>query len=243
MKKLMKRNQVIIAALAIMIVVAGYLNLTRDSAKPTGAKVTPTDAAKNDGTADPDSEGAGNFVDISDGDSIPVADDGSLILAENQKVSTTPAPTPGSEDSKTDASNPSQTGDDTPGNSVLASTELTPDYFVSAKLSREQIRAKNREALMAIVQDSSISEELKADAMKTLVNMTKNAEKEDICESLLEAKGFQEIVVHIEEDSVNVTVNAASITQQEVAQIEDIIIRETGVKVSQIYVQHAVTSD
>lgn len=238
MKKLMKRNQVIIAALAIMIVVAGYLNLTRDSAEPTGAKVTPTDTAKNEPTQDPDSEGAGNFADISDVDSIPVGDDGSLILAENQKVSPSPSPTPSG-----DASTPTQTGDDTPGSSVLASAELSPDYFVSAKLSREQIRAKNRETLMAIVQDDSISEELKADAMETLVNMTKNAEKEDICESLLEAKGFQEIVVHIEEDSVNVIVNAASITQQEVAQIEDVIIRETGVKVSQIYVQHAITSD
>ncbi len=241
MKKIMKRNQVIIAALAVMIVVAGYLNLTRESAQTAGASVTPTGGADKDASNDMDSEGAGNFVDISDEDTIPVGDDGSMILTENQKVTQAPTPTPSGSVLQSDDT--TQADDDTPGSSILASTELSPDYFISAKLSREQIRSKNREALMAIVQDETISEELKADAMQTLVNMTKNAEKEDICESLLEARGFEEIVVHIEEDAVNVIVNAASITQQEVAQIEDVILRETEVSVSQIYVQHAVTSD
>lgn len=236
MKKIMKKNQIIIAALAVMIVVAGYLNLTQNDSKSAGKEAKPTETAKTGETDDEDTR-PGDFADISD-TSIPVNDDGSLALNENQNPTKTPTA------SEKDAQQTgTQTGEDNPGSAVLASTELSADFFVSAKLSREQTRSKNKETLMAIVQDKSISEDLKKDAMDTLVAMTKNAEKEDICESLLGARGFEEIVVRIEEEGVNVIVNAATINEQELAQIEDVIMRETGVKLDKIIVQHAVTTD
>ncbi len=237
MKKILKKNQIIIAALAVMIVVAGYLNLTQKGSKAADKKTTPTEAASNVGGED-GKDGAGDFADIADG-SIPVSDNGNLVLTENKKPSSTPAADKDGETTET-GKNPN---DDTPGNAILASTELSPDFFVSAKLSREQTRSKNKATLMAIVQDKTISDELKKDAMETLVAMTKNAEKEDICESLLGARGFEEIVVHIEKEGVNVIVNAATISEQELARIEDVIIKETGVKLDKIVVQHAVTTE
>lgn len=237
MKKIMKKNQFIIAALAVMIVVAGYLNLTQKDSKTTNKKGAPTEAATNVSSNDV-KDGAGEFADIAD-EEIPVSDDGSLILKENQKPGET---TPEGKDGETTETG-TKTDDDTPGNAVLASTELSPDFFVSAKLSREQTRSKNKETLMAIVQDKTISDDLKKDAMAALVAMTKNAEKEDVCESLLGARGFEEIVVHIEEGGINVIVNAATLSEQELAQIEDVIIKETGVKLEKIIVQHAITTE
>ncbi len=249
MKKILKRNQVIIAALAIMIVVAGYLNLSGDpmenAVSGPGKDISGTPTAEQTGTT---------------GDIFTVADDGEIPTKPAEDTATDDAAigdTDSEDAEKVDAS--ADTGEeitdgkelaskdgennDTPGAAVLASTQLSADFFSGAKLSREQIRAQNKETLMGIVNDKSISEELKQDAVAALVAMTENAELEDVTESLLEAKGFADVVVHIENSSVDVILNAASLTEAQTAQIEDIVMRKTGIDAEGIVITHAVMED
>ncbi len=230
MKKMLKRNQVIIAALAIMIVVAGYLNLTGNP----GAEVS-----KNGQTAELSSTPK---VEEEKEDIFTVSDNGEFITDDEEEKKETEASDEKKEEGKETGGDVSDK-DDTPGNAILASTQLSADFFTGAKLSREQIRAKNEATLMGIVNDESISEELKADAISALIDMTKNAETEDLTESLLEAKGYSDVVVRIEEGTVDVILNAAALTETQVAQIEDVVIRKTGAKAEQIVITHAVLED
>ena len=77
---------------------------------------------------------------------------------------------------------------------------------------------------------------MKADAIASMNRMTDRAEKELDAELLLEAKGFKDSVVSINDDSVDVIVGAVEITDEQKAQIEDIVTRKTERNVSDIVI-------
>lgn len=116
-----------------------------------------------------------------------------------------------------------------PGTAILTSAQIS-----TAKLNREQIRAKNKESLMEIVNNNDISNEVKQEAVDKLTSMTDASEKEVACELLLEAKGFKGSIVSIVDQKADVVINASSITDAQRAQIEDILKRKTGLSADKI---------
>lgn len=116
-----------------------------------------------------------------------------------------------------------------PGTAILTSAQIS-----TAKLNREQIRAKNKESLMEIVNNNDISNEVKQEAVDKLTSMTDASEKEVACELLLEAKGFKDSIVSIVDQKADVVINASSITDAQRAQIEDILKRKTGLSADKI---------
>ena len=105
-----------------------------------------------------------------------------------------------------------------------------------AKLLKEQTRAKNKETLLEIINSAEVSDEQKQAAIDSMVQMTAIAEKEAAAEILLEAKGFQDVVVSINGDAVDVVVNAATLDDAMRAQIEDIVKRKTEVAAENIII-------
>ena len=122
------------------------------------------------------------------------------------------------------------------GEAVLVSNTVTGNYFEEAKLSREQTRAKNKETLTSLVNNENVTSEQKDKAMNEIMKMTEISEKETATENLLSAKGFQEAVVTILSDSVDVVVNAEDLTEQQIAQIEDIVKRKTECSADKIVI-------
>ena len=98
------------------------------------------------------------------------------------------------------------------------------------------MRSKNEASLLEIINNTDISEDMKVDAIASMNRMTDRAEKELDAELLLEAKGFKDSVVSINDDSVDVIVGAAEITDEQKAQIEDIETRKTERNVSDIVI-------
>jgi stage III sporulation protein AH len=101
-------------------------------------------------------------------------------------------------------------------------------------LNKEQTRAKNKEALLEIVNNENISSEQKQDAIDTMVSMTTIAEKENAAETLLKTKGFENSVVSITDGSVDVVIGKTQLSDAERAQVEDIVKRKTDVSVENI---------
>ena len=66
-----------------------------------------------------------------------------------------------------------------------------------AKVTREQVRAKNKEDLLSIIDNQNLSDEQKQDAVNQMVQMTDLAEKEPQLRTLLASKGFDEAVVSL----------------------------------------------
>ena len=69
-----------------------------------------------------------------------------------------------------------------------------------------------------------------------MIELTEIAEKENAAETLLMAKGFADPVVSISSDKVDVVINAASITDPQRAQIEDVVKRKAEVGAESIVI-------
>ena len=98
-----------------------------------------------------------------------------------------------------------------------------------AKVTREQVRAQNKETLQSIIDNTNISDEEKQDAVAQMVQMTQLSEQETAIETLMAAKGFSEAVVSLTADSADIVVNAKELTDANRAQIEDIVTRKTDI--------------
>ena len=269
MKNIFKKNQIIIVALAVMIIIAGYLQYSGRNNKD---KANTADIGNGE-VLDYDTNAQTKGDNILDGDYVELEGDVSSDLmdptAEGKTKDTTQVTTEGSEmdakgkDSTETASEDgkdkaeevatydvSDTGEVVAqdekdsaetGEAVLVSTTISPNYFVTNKLEREQTRAKIKADYNAIIDNANLTDAVKADAVQKYLTLTSNAEKESATESLLEAKGFADAFVRITDvGKVDVVINAVSISERETAQIEDIVKRETGATSKDIVIQPVV---
>lgn len=238
MKNIFKKNQVIIAALAIMIVVAGYLNFTQDKiGNPDFAEpVSQTENGKQGVTesAAPVPQG-----DLEDGTDM-LDEQGNLINdqmeLENQANNEVPDDAEKKDGEKKEEGTTTSKAEQAPGEAVLANKAIGSEFFAAAKLDREQTRAKSKETLNEIINNTKLSDDAQQEAVQKMIELTTISEKETLTETLLEAKGFPETIVTINDGGVDVVVNANELTEQQMAQIEDIVKRKTGISADHIVI-------
>lgn len=213
MKKIVKKNQIVIAALAVMIAAAGYMNYS--------GKLFPNKTK----TQETNSELANKeLLDISDEDTS--VSSGDIKSQDSDTGDNTGNTTDGNSDGSVDG---------TPGEAVLTNGTVS-SVAAQAKVSREQVRSKNKETLQSMIDNKNLSEEEKQKAVDQMVQMTEISEKETAAESLLAAKGFNDSVVSITDDQADVIVGASELSDANRAQIEDIVTRKTGVAAQNIVI-------
>lgn len=265
-KKLWKRNQIMITALALMIAIAGYLNFTGKQIDDeilvtTSAQFEEANAVIDDSAST--KEDSATIYDISDedieslseiesldydielsstdyideasaesiGESASIEDgtDTASIDTQNEETVATNAEAAATETAS------SETNDEIPGEAVFTSTTAVTN-LAAANLTKEQTRAKNKEALLEIINNTNVSDSAKQQAIDSMIEMTEIAEKECSAEILLEAKGFDDVVVSISGDTVDVMVGLSDLTDAQRAQIEDIVKRKTGISAENIII-------
>ena len=224
MKNMVKKNQVMITALALMIAVAGYLNfagnrITQEEIVTTGSDTVETAKVTGDDSQYEDIQSMDSELVLEEDHYLEQSMDD--ILAEDITVDEENADLEAGSDSVEEI-----TGD-VPGEAVFTSV-AGMDSLSGAKLLKEQTRAKSRETFLEIINNTNIAEEQKQEAIDGMIELTDVAEKETAAEILLEAKGFEDVVVSITDDMVDVVVNTAELTEAQRAQIEDIVVRKTG---------------
>lgn len=224
MKNMVKKNQVMITALALMIAVAGYLNfagnrITQEEIVTTGSDTVETAKVTGDDSQYEDIQSMDSELVLEEDNYLEQSMDD--ILAEDITVDEENADLEAGSDSVEEI-----TGD-VPGEAVFTSV-AGMDSLSGAKLLKEQTRAKSRETFLEIINNTNIAEEQKQEAIDGMIELTDVGEKETAAEILLEAKGFEDVVVSITDDMVDVVVNTAELTEAQRAQIEDIVVRKTG---------------
>lgn len=209
MKKIFKKNQLIITGLALMIAAAGYLSYSSKGITNEAKKEENQNLAKEEyEISDEDIAEGDIFTDTED----TVADAEGMTTEEAEEAN--------------------------PGEAVLTSTgAATVDFAAEAKLSREQVRSKNKESLLEIINNKELEQASKQAAIDQMVKMTDVAEKEEAAEMLLEAKGFTNVVVSITDDSADIVLDMGKDpTDAKRAQVEDIVKRKTGVSAENIII-------
>ncbi len=123
---------------------------------------------------------------------------------------------------------------DEAGKAVFVNNSNDTSYFIQAKLEREQARAKQKDILTEMINNTNIEQGKKATAADEMLKIQERIEKETAAEAMIEAKGFKEVYVRIDDETVDVVVNKSELSEAEIAQIEDIIKRKTGATVDKI---------
>lgn len=233
MKKIFKKNQIIITALALMIAVAGYLSFTNGNLDDTKvAKEANADVAD---TYDYEISDEDTLLE---GEIFTDTEDNSVETGAMSSTETSGEVGMETADAQTDATEtgmPEESG--IPGEAVLTSNTLeNVDFAAEMKLNREQMRAKNKESLLDIVNNTNIDEAAKQEAVNQMIAMTDIAERETAAEMLLEAKGFTDVVVSITDNTADVVLNMGEVTDAKRAQIEDIVKRKTNISAENIVI-------
>ncbi len=237
MKNMVKKNQIMITALAIMIAVAGYLNFAGTRITDEEIMTTGTDSAViSNGSSEvvEDTDVAAMFEisdeDMEQAESYDIESMDSEVVTEQENYLEETM-----EDTMAEMADEQISETETPGEAVFTSS-ASLDTLSGAKLMKEQVRAKNKETLLEIINNVNISEEQKQEAIDGMIALTDIAEKETAAEILLEAKGFEDVVVSITDGMVDVVVNSSELTEAQRAQIEDIVIRKTGIGAENIVI-------
>ena len=225
-RKLFRRNQIIITTLAVMIAAAGYLNYAGKRDLEAGSRLSQAgslELSEEDLMAENLAAQSETVSDILSLDNDPAEgevaeagpEDTSLALGDNGtggEASTQEGELSGN---STDTGNTGESADpagyENPGEAVLTSGMSVADYIAGVQLSREQIRAKNKETLMSLINSTNIDEAAKQQAIQDMIRITEISEEENAAETLLMAKGFADPVVSITDDKVDVVIHASSI--------------------------------
>lgn len=228
----MKKNQIMITALAVMIAIAGYLNFAGNKISEESLVVSDDVMTEEEMTA---------LLDLSEEDIVSDIDslEEEAVLTENyteeemvvvtDEVALEEEPVY-SEIEVELTSNQEEAEEDvvegTPGEAVFTSTHAV-STLSAAKLLKEQTRAKNKEALTEIVNNEILDSAQKEEAVADMVELTRRSEMEMEAEILLSSKGFTETVVSIGENSVDVVVCLETLSDAQLAQIMDVVTRKT----------------
>jgi stage III sporulation protein AH len=273
MKNIFKKNHIIITALAIMIVIAGYLSFTND------------DAADKKDAIQTDAMNSGDYEEFTDSEGVDVATTTGTdttgtkndTTAADKDTTLDDANAADKDAEATDDENDETTGTDkdadelgdisdedmlanaqdvtdngeldleegVPGEAVLANaaSKIDASYFVANKFEREQVRAKIKENYMDIINSKELSKEQKQAAVDSMLEFNDIMAKEKKAEMILEAKGFADSIVFMNEGTVDVVVNAEALTDQQLAIIESVVKDETGVAIENIDINPAVFSE
>lgn len=236
MKQILKKNQIIISVIAIMLIAAGYMNYTSNEKQALETAVL-TDSEKYAGIGD------ATLV------SANVADNNDLVNNdETQNTDNENNDTSKDEDKKDEIKSNEQNTENkendknTVQNEVKTSTTVTEtsgdQYFAELRLERDKMYSQMLESYQKILSNSQISEaqkEISENEIKK-INDTRNAIM--IAENLIKNKGFQDLIIFINGDSISIIVKAKELKEEQIAQIQNIISRELKGEIENIHISN-----
>ena len=235
----LKRNQIIMTVLVFMIAVAAYLNTQQPVTDEANVEVADTTMQN---TNNAEKEEIDFFAGYDEQAAIEAESVAKVDGASEDMQKLVVMPNEGAELSMGDATQTDtisatitkKTEEALQNSDVAVNKTLDVDYFSEEKLLREQSRAQQVDQLSEYVANENLDQEAKAKAAANLIEIQERIEKESSAEALLKAKGFKEVYVRIDDETVDVVVNKAELTDTDIAQIEEIVNRKTGYSVGKI---------
>lgn len=219
--KILKKNQLAILVIALMLVTAGYLNYTSNS---------DTMLTSNSNTVNDKLAAIGDATLVNSGELLEEQDKQTIANAiENANSQNTVGNTVNTESN--------QVENTVPTNAETKKNEKD-EYFTNSKMEREKMYSQMLESYQKLLENTTISAEQKTVCQQEIakINQTKNAIM--IAENLISTKGFEDCVIFVNDASVNIIVKAENLETDQIAQIQNIIARELKVEVENIHISN-----
>lgn len=219
-----KKNQILACAVTMMFVTAGYLNYKYDPNRPYDIEVTGIieenlgDAVLVDanGVIEDTTPVFYNSTDLVRNDKNDLHNSEKINQETNKKIS-----------------------GDLNNQSILMAEKVfkeIEDYFISTRIDRTNNYAQQIESYENILENESVSNEQKNKAQEQIEEINRIRNSIMIAENLIKLKGFEETVILVNEDSINVIVASENLTSAEVAKIQSIIVNEFSVDISKVHI-------
>ena len=219
--KILKKNQVIIYVIAIMIMTAGYLNYTTN--------INEEMIKANAGTEVNAKTETGKEIE-----EIGTEVNAETSIENNEKTENEEI----NKEIENGGNKIGEIGDATLVNSNDVIVTKNKEYFIKTKLERDNIYSQTIESYEKILNSTNSLETQKQIATKEIQNINQIKNSIMVCENLLKIKGFEESVVLLNKESVNVIIGKKELTNEECAQVKNIVSREMNAKIENIHISN-----
>ena len=119
-----------------------------------------------------------------------------------------------------------------------SSSSRTDDYFASSRLGRDTMYSQMIESYQNLLDNQNVSEEQKNVATQEITEINNTQNSIMICENLIKTKGISDVVIFVNDKSINVIVKADTLEQDTIAQIQNIIAREMNAEIENIHISN-----
>ncbi len=223
MKTILKKNQIIISVIAVMLIAAGYMNYTANT-KNTLQTAALTDTEQYGKLGDATLVST-NVIEKSqnkqdENNNLQELDGKSENYVENSITSD---------------------NNEIIGEAISTSSEnIEKDntYFTESRLEREKMYSQMLESYQKILGNSQMSETQKEISQNEIkkINDTKNAIM--ITENLIKNKGFDDVIIFVNGESISVVIKANNLEQEQIAQVQNIVSRELKGEIDNIHISN-----
>lgn len=233
--KILKKNQIVIIVIAVMLITAGYLNYQSGDSKDLLATSNLMDSEE--------------VAEIGDA---KLVNSNSITEQNSQNASSEKEKNNSNEDTKFTSElveNENDTDKNVKNNNESKNTKENNDaketsakaesgdsYFATSRLARDTMYSQMIESYEKILENQSISSEQKGITQTEIkkINDLKNSIM--ITENLIKTKGFSDVIIFVNDTSVNAIIKADSLKQEETAQLQNIITRELKVDIDNVHI-------
>lgn len=232
--KVIKRNQIIIFVGALMLIVAGYLNFS-DNGLPINNLVPTSTLADAEEMA---SIGDAKLVSANVVDSAPKNEiqETNNIVNNNLNDSVIEKNDKNVSENITESSTTETSSNNI--ESVNKDKQLNNNYFTQSRLDRDTMYSQTLDTYQKIIENESISVDQKAIAQKEISKINEQKNSIMIAENLIKVKGFEDLIIFVNGENVSVIVKSDKLEEKEIAQIQNIVTRELGVKIENINISN-----
>lgn len=208
--KILKKNQIIILVIALMLVSAGYLNYSANL----------NEVQKTASIGDAKLVSSNGIVETN-------TQETALVENQNNEIRTNANETALVENNK------EQTEETTKTNAKISN-----EYFSQTRLNRESMYSQMVESYQKILENESIASDQKAIAQTEIKNINDTKNKIMICENLIKTKEIDDVIMFVNDKSISVVVKAENLEEDKIAQIQNIIAREMNTQINDIHISN-----
>ena len=239
--KVIKKNQIVVFVVALMLIVAGYLNFSGDS---TINNLIPTSTLAD--SEEMASIGDAKLVsaNIVEGNNEKSESNGNEEILEDNIEQTNNVQS-NINNIENNANTTPTTGETIETEENIATNSATAEnnygsdnYFTQSRLDRDKMYSQTLDTYQKIINNENISEDQKSIAQEEISKINKEKNSIMIAENLIKVKGFEDLIIFVNGENVSIIVKAYKLEEKDIAQIQNIITRELGASIENINISN-----
>ena len=127
---------------------------------------------------------------------------------------------------------------------IMSGTKsVNASFFIDYRIERDAQRSEDIETLKAITASSASTEENISEANEVMIELVRLSQEELQLENMIKSKGYEDCVVFLHDEYVNVLIKGDSLSTQQAVQIQDIVAKQCEMPLSQIYIASTGNTD